>query len=92
MPLVCSATDCHLDDCVELTSRELAVCTVICESVSPVSFTRLKESTNLHQEILSRVVRRLTVHGLVKKVDGKYKGQCHGSCNSAPVAFETLRR
>ena len=76
MQLVCSSKDCDPDECVELTSTELSVCKVICGSQEPISFTQLKESTNLHQEIVSRVVRRLAIHGLVKKVEGKYTGQC----------------
>jgi len=61
---------------VELTDREALVCDAICASREPISFTRLKEFTNLHQEILSRIVYRLGVHGLVRKVDGKYQGIC----------------
>ena len=76
MRLVCTSENCDPNECVELTSRESSICDVICDSPEPISFTRLKESTNLHQEIVSRVVRRLTIHGLVRKVDGKYKGEC----------------
>jgi DNA-binding HxlR family transcriptional regulator len=76
VPLVCASENCDSDDCVELTDRESSVCDVICNSPEPVSFTKLKESTNLHQEIVSRVVRRLTVHGLVSKVAGKYQSEC----------------
>lgn len=76
MRLVCSSRDCDPSDCVELTNRELSICSVICGSVEPVSFTQLKETTALHQEIISRVLRRLAIHGLVTKVEGKYKGNC----------------
>jgi DNA-binding HxlR family transcriptional regulator len=76
MQLVCSTANCDSNECVELTSRESSVCDVICSSQQPISFTQLKESTNLHQEVVSRVVRRLTIHGLVRKVEGKYQGQC----------------
>ncbi len=76
MQLVCPTKNCDPNDCVELTSREASVCDVICSSQQPISFTQLKESTNLHQEVVSRVVRRLTIHGLVRKVEGKYQGQC----------------
>jgi DNA-binding HxlR family transcriptional regulator len=41
-----------------------------------MSFSQLKQALGLHQEILSRIVRRLTVHGLVAKVEGKYQGRC----------------
>jgi DNA-binding HxlR family transcriptional regulator len=76
MQLVCSTGCCNLEDRVELTDRESSVCDLICASQEPISFTQLKESTNLHQEIVSRLVRRLTIHGLVSKVEGKYKGEC----------------
>lgn len=56
------------------------MCSIVCRSQEPVSFTQLKESTNFHQEILSRIVHRLTVHGLVRKVNGRYEGLC-GDCS-----------
>jgi len=76
MQLVCAGGKWIPEECVELTDRELSVCDVICSSSQPVSFTQLKQSTDLHQEIVSRVVRRLVVHGLVSKVDGGYTGNC----------------
>ncbi len=76
MQLVCASGNCSPDECVELTSRETTVCDIVCGSLEPVTFTQLKESTDFHQEILSRIVRRLAVHGLVRKVDGKYEGAC----------------
>ena len=79
MKLVCSSQDCNPNDCVELTSRESSICDAICNSPEPVSFTQLRESTNLHQEIVSRAVRRLAIHGLVRKVDGRYQGRCRVS-------------
>lgn len=85
MQRVCVSQDCGESECVELTNRELAVCAVICGSAEPVSFTRLKEATELHQEIVSRVVHRLALHGLVTKVDGKYQGRCS---SSTPAASE----
>jgi DNA-binding HxlR family transcriptional regulator len=64
-------------DCVELTDRESSICSAICGATHPISFGELKAATNLHQEILSRAVRRLVIHGLVKKeTDGRYKGEC----------------
>jgi DNA-binding HxlR family transcriptional regulator len=76
MQCVCPTDKCSPDDRVELTERELSVCTMISTSSEPVAFTVLKRSSDLHQEILSRVVRRLVIHGLVQKVDGKYQGNC----------------
>jgi DNA-binding HxlR family transcriptional regulator len=76
LKLVCTSENCDSNECVELTSRESSICDAICGSPEPISFTQLKESMDLHQEIVSRVVRRLTIHGLVRKVNGKYKGEC----------------
>jgi DNA-binding HxlR family transcriptional regulator len=76
MQQVCASHNCDADECVELTSREFSVCDVICSSSQPVSFTQLKASTRLHQEIVSRIVRRLVIHGLVSKAGGKYTGNC----------------
>src|SRR5208283_3619492 len=69
---VCVSGSCDPNECVELTIRESSVCDIVCSSHEPVSFSQLKKSTNFHQEILSRIVRRLAVHGLMRKVDGKY--------------------
>jgi DNA-binding HxlR family transcriptional regulator len=68
--------DCARDDCVQLTHREASVCVTLCTSNEPMSFSELKLALGLHQEILSRIVRRLTIHGLAAKVDGKYQGRC----------------
>jgi DNA-binding IclR family transcriptional regulator len=73
LELVCASGACGDEsDCVQLTERESAVCRAICESPAPVSFGELKERADLHQEVLSRVIRRLTVHGLVEKTGGRY--------------------
>ena len=76
MQQACTSKNCDPNECVELTNREFAVCDIICSSSQPVSFTQLKTSTRLHQEVVSRIVRRLVIHGLVSKADGKYKGNC----------------
>ncbi len=75
MELVCCSMPCD-DDCVQLTDRESSVCKVICESQEPISFSKIKERTDLHQEVVSRVVHRLVVHGLVEKTAGGYAGNC----------------
>jgi DNA-binding MarR family transcriptional regulator len=36
----------------------------------------LKQKTDLHQELVSRIVRRLSIHGLVEKTDSGYLGKC----------------
>lgn len=76
MSLVCVTDGCQEEQCVQLTQRELSVCRVICRATGPVSFGELKEKTELHQEVVSRVVRRLVLHGLVRKTQGGYLGAC----------------
>ena len=77
MALVCLSDSCADNaDCVQLTDREFSVCKVICDSAGPVSFVKLKEATGLHQEIVSRILHRLMIHGLVEKTDGKYNCEC----------------
>jgi predicted transcriptional regulator len=76
MPQVCSSGDCDSNECVDLTSRESSVCQIICGAQEPISFTEVKSSSNLHQEVVSRIVRRLVIHGLVSKEEGKYTGRC----------------
>lgn len=74
--VTCCAEDCLAPDCVQLTERESNVCSIICRSTGPISFGKLKEATALHQELVSRIVRRLMIHGLVRKTDGGYLGEC----------------
>ena len=76
MAVTCCVSDCVKADCVQLTERELSVCNLICNAKGPVTFGKLKEATSLHQEIVSRIVKRLTLHGLVTKTDDGYSGQC----------------
>jgi|GEM_PF-3913872 len=62
------------DACVELTRREWNVCHLICQFDEPMSFSKLKELSDLHQEVLSRILRRLTIYKLIEKaLDGKYQ-------------------
>ena len=72
----CRAEDCLDEGCVQLTERESSVCNFICSSKGPVSFGELKQGTALHQEIVSRILRRLVTHGLVTKTDEGYLGEC----------------
>ena len=71
-----SRETCSSEDCVGLTARESMVCRAICEAPGPVSFGQLKKETALHQEVVSRILRRLTIHGIVKKSDGRYQSLC----------------
>ena len=73
LPLVC-CTD--MDDyCVELTLREWSVCNSICKSKEPISFSQLKQESSLHQEILSRILKRLLTHHVIERQreDGRYR-------------------
>jgi predicted transcriptional regulator len=76
MAVACCLDECSNLDCVQLTEREFSVCNLICSSDGPVNFGTLKEATALHQELVSRIVRRLMVHGLVEKTDAGYLGRC----------------
>jgi DNA-binding HxlR family transcriptional regulator len=73
MVLVCRSGNRDLEQCVELTDRESSVYNIIRASQGPTSFSRLMRLTTLHQEILSRIVRRLIVYGVVKKEERGYR-------------------
>lgn len=78
LELVCCSDNRDPSECVELTDRESFVCEAICYSEDAVSFSDLKRATHVHQEILSRILRRLVVHGVVKKLeDGRYRKALH---------------
>ena len=38
-----------------------------------MGFSAVKRSVGLHQELVSRILRRLTTHGAIEKVHGKYR-------------------
>lgn len=75
MALVCGS-DCSHSDCVELTDREMSIFKLICDSEDSVSFSLLKRSSNLHQELVSRIIKRLVRHSVVKKTDSGYACGC----------------
>ena len=62
------------EDCVQLTPREAQVCITLCSLRSPCLSPSSRQTSGLHQEVLSRIVRRLTIHGLAAKVEGSIKG------------------
>lgn len=45
----------------------------ICASTEPVAFSTLKRTLGYHQEVVSRILKRLVNHGAVEKVRGKYR-------------------
>jgi len=59
-------------DCLQLTDRELLVCETVCRSPEPLGFSQVRRSVGLHQEILSRILKRLTIHGALERKEGKY--------------------
>ncbi len=69
----CETLECDSGDCLQLTPREEDVCITVCDSGTPLSFSRIKERSGLHQEVLSRILRRLSIYGALEKVDGKYR-------------------
>ena len=72
MPLVCESGNCG-SDCLDLTEREAMVCEAVCESPEPVGFSAVRRRVGLHQEILSRILRRLVNYEAIERVDGKYR-------------------
>ena len=69
---VCCAAECNANNCLQLTDREMLVCETVCNSSKPLSFSSVKRSVGLHQELVSRILRRLTTHGAIEKAQGRY--------------------
>lgn len=69
----CCVTPCESSDCLQLTERESRVCETVCGSAEPMGFSAVKKSVGLHQELVSRILRRLTIYGEIEKVEGKYR-------------------
>ena len=64
---------CGSSDCLQLTEREAQVCLTICTSEEPVGFSTVKRTLGYHQEVVSRILKRLVNHGAVEKFKGKYR-------------------
>lgn len=64
---------CSSPDCLQLTEREIQVCSTICSSSEPVAFSTIRDSLGYHQEVVSRILRRLVNYKAVEKVRGKYR-------------------
>jgi len=45
----------------------------ICSSEEPVAFSALKDRLGYHQEVVSRILKRLVNHGAIEKFRGKYR-------------------
>jgi len=64
---------CESPDCLQLTEREARVCMTVCASEEPVTFSALRNKLGYHQEVISRILRRLVNHGAIEKVRGRYR-------------------
>ena len=69
----CPVIMCENPDCLQLTEREAQVCVTVCSSEEPVAFSTVKKTLGYHQEVVSRILRRLVNYGAIEKVRGKYK-------------------
>ena len=69
----CSFSPCDSPDCLQLTERETRVCEAVCASSEPVAFSTLKGKLGYHQEVVSRILRRLVNYRAIEKVKGKYR-------------------
>ena len=45
----------------------------ICSSEEPVAFSTLKDTLGYHQEVVSRILKRLLNYGAITKARGRYK-------------------
>ncbi|HUK79788.1 MAG TPA: helix-turn-helix domain-containing protein [Nitrososphaerales archaeon] len=69
----CTLVTCDSPDCLQLTEREAQVCITICSSEEPLAFSAVKNRLGYHQEVVSRILRRLMNYGAVEKFRGKYR-------------------
>ena len=70
----CPVAVCESPDCLQLTEREARVCMTICSSEEPMAFSAVKNRLGYHQEVVSRILKRLMTYGAVEKFMGKYRG------------------
>ena len=69
----CPVAMCESPDCLQLTERETQVCVTICTSEEPLAFSSLRNALGYHQEVISRILKRLIIYGAIVKTKGKYK-------------------
>ncbi len=72
MTSCCTTGSCG-SDCLQLTDREAFVCSTICESGEPLSFSAIRGAAGYHQEVLTRILKRLLNYGEIEKTDGRYR-------------------
>lgn len=58
-----------------LSDRDIELCEMICDSPVPLGFNQIRKHTGIHQEKLSRSLKRLVQYGYVLKFEAKY-GRC----------------
>ncbi len=58
-----------------LSKRDVELCEIICKSSEPLGFNQIKKHAGIHQEKLSRSLKRLVMYGYILKYDTKY-GTC----------------
>lgn len=80
MSTCCSVTG-KAEDCVDLTDREYKICTLV-SNAKGITFGQLKHVANIHQEVLSRILRRLRYYGLIDKTNGAYVSKVKSCCVS----------
>ncbi|QQG48291.1 MAG: hypothetical protein HY247_05945 [archaeon] len=61
------------DDYLQLTDREMRICETVCSSSAPIGFSAVKRAVGLHQEVVSRTLKRLVNYGALERVSGKYR-------------------
>lgn len=70
-------TDNRFEDWMtNLSARDVEVCVLICESPRPLGFNEIQRSVGIHQEKLSRTLKRLLLHGFILKEQAKYNRCC----------------
>ena len=72
-PTCCPVVECVSPDCLQLTEREMSVCREVCTSSEPVAFSTIRGRLGYHQEVTSRILRRLTNYVAIERVEGKYR-------------------
>jgi DNA-binding MarR family transcriptional regulator len=64
---------CENSDCLQLTEREAQVCMTVCSSPEPVAFSAVMRAVGYHQEVVSRILKRLVNYGALEKFRGRYR-------------------
>ncbi len=71
--------ECSKDWKASLNERDINVCQIVCHSRTPMGFNEIRRQTAIHQEILSRILKRLQFRGYIEKIQAKYYRCCYSS-------------